>query len=117
MTYNVQHVKHTNDITNNNITQLFFFFKFSKTKRQIIKQTDRQKHTVFFHTPKLELHIVLNLHLFFFLIIIHDFLTLKYGGGRDMLMIRIASIILINHARVMFDEWAFVYTVRMTITI
>jgi hypothetical protein len=41
---------------------------------------------------------VLNLLLFlFFLIVIHNFLTLEYGSVRDMLMIRMASIILINH--------------------
>jgi hypothetical protein len=54
---------------------------------------------------------------FFLLIAIHNFLTLKYGGDRDMLMIKIASIILINHSRVVSNEWAFVYTVRRTITI
>jgi hypothetical protein len=40
---------------------------------------------------------VLQVLLFFFLFIaIHNFLTLKYGDGGDMLMIRIVEIILIS---------------------
>jgi hypothetical protein len=46
----------------------------------------------------LNLVSLLNLLLFFYLlIVIHNFLTLEYGGVRDMLMTRMASIILINH--------------------
>jgi hypothetical protein len=46
----------------------------------------------------LNLVYVLNLILFFFLlIVIHNFLTLEYSGVRDMLITRMASIILINH--------------------
>jgi hypothetical protein len=46
----------------------------------------------------LNLLSVLNLILFFFLlIVIHNFLTLEYSGVRDMLITRMASIILINH--------------------
>jgi len=45
----------------------------------------------------LNLLYVLNLLLYFFLIIIHNFLTRMYGGGMDMLMTRIARFIIINH--------------------
>jgi hypothetical protein len=40
--------------------------------------------------------IVLNLLLFSFLLIVINFITLKYDGVRDILMTRMASIILIN---------------------
>jgi hypothetical protein len=46
------------------LTTIFFFFfrtkrqlKITKQTEKINKQTNRQ---VFFHTPKLELHIILN---------------------------------------------------------